>query len=120
MKFGRHLEENKFPEWSDEYVNYKRLKKIIAQLKRQQDAGGEANDLVDEPPETWEDGVSLSTARPTNAAAMPVKTVESVGTLCGPCAGGGVCVCGRGLTECDRTIGCAKHLPRLPRGLCVA
>uniref|UniRef100_A0A7S2WKV1 SPX domain-containing protein n=1 Tax=Rhizochromulina marina TaxID=1034831 RepID=A0A7S2WKV1_9STRA len=66
MKFGQHLEEHKLAEWDAQYMNYRRLKKMITVLKK---------NLLEEPPTTWDSGVSLSTAPPTNAAAMPV--VES-------------------------------------------
>ena len=29
MKFGRNLARNQVPEWSSEYIDYKRLKKLI-------------------------------------------------------------------------------------------
>lgn len=29
MKFGRNLPRNQVPEWASNYINYKRLKKLI-------------------------------------------------------------------------------------------
>jgi len=62
MKYGLYLEENTNPEWSEFYVSYKRLKKILKVLAAQ---------LLTKPPAEWNIGVSLSTPAPTNAAAMP-------------------------------------------------
>lgn len=60
MKFGKHLEENKVPEWADYYIDYNKLKKILKQVEVK---------LQTTP--KWDRPVSLSTAPPTNAAAMP-------------------------------------------------
>jgi SPX domain protein involved in polyphosphate accumulation len=60
MKFGRYLEQNKEEKWADQYIDYGKLKKILKQLGEQ----------MMNVPSDWE-AVSLSTAPPTNAAAMP-------------------------------------------------
>jgi hypothetical protein len=63
MKYGEYLETNMVKEWEDNYVSYKKLKKILKILSAQ---------LLTKPPTEWTIGVSLSTPAPTNAAAMPV------------------------------------------------
>ncbi|KAI9146289.1 hypothetical protein BKA69DRAFT_8777 [Paraphysoderma sedebokerense] len=35
MKFGKQLERKKIPEWARYYINYKRLKQILKELKQQ-------------------------------------------------------------------------------------
>jgi glycerophosphodiester phosphodiesterase len=40
MKFGRNLPRNQVPEWASNYINYKKLKKLIksaSENSRQQD-----------------------------------------------------------------------------------
>jgi glycerophosphodiester phosphodiesterase len=41
MKFGRNLPRNQVPEWDSNYINYKRLKKLIKSASEgdQQDGG---------------------------------------------------------------------------------
>ena len=63
MKFGLYILDNMVPEWTEKYIQYKKLKKIIKILKQQMLTG---------PPAEWDVGVSLSTPAPTNAAAMPM------------------------------------------------
>ena len=70
VKFGKHLEEEGVPEWKDQYVNYKKLKKLIKKLHRLM--------LADPTRAPTTIGVSLSTPAPTNAAAMPLEYDDSV------------------------------------------
>lgn len=48
MKFGRNLPRNVVPEWGQNYIKYKQLKKIIKSAAEEKKAGREA-DLAGEP-----------------------------------------------------------------------
>ena len=69
MKFGEYLNQNAVPEWSDKYLNYDKLKKLITLLEEKHLNGGNQNTGI---------GTSLSVPRPTNAAGMPVDQSEQV------------------------------------------
>ena len=43
MKFGQNLQRNQVPEWADEYINYKALKKIIKSASLQAKSGGDTD-----------------------------------------------------------------------------
>lgn len=42
MKFGRNLPRNQVPEWSANYINYKKLKKLIKDASTDDNSDGEA------------------------------------------------------------------------------
>ena len=63
MKFAKYLEQNILPKWSQHYIDYKRLKKILGTLAKPSDGGGgasssassegEAGGAVDPAAERW-------------------------------------------------------------------
>lgn len=66
MKFGEYLKEGKNPEWTHSYLDYDKLKTMISDLMEAH--VGAAHDTGR--------GASLSVARPTNAAGMPLGAKE--------------------------------------------
>ena len=46
MKFGRNLPRNQVPEWANEYVDYKGLKKLINSASARSNHGVEEVDLA--------------------------------------------------------------------------
>mmetsp|Transcript_16457 Transcript_16457/g.27503 ORF Transcript_16457/g.27503 Transcript_16457/m.27503 type:complete len:711 (-) Transcript_16457:289-2421(-) len=67
MKFGQYLLDNKYPEWSDQYLDYDTLKKIIKSLEQVT-----FNTTTGSPTEKVEK-VSLTKSQPTNAKGVPDK-----------------------------------------------
>ena len=67
MKFGDYLKAHLCEEWSDNYLNYDKLKKIIKRLEERhinvENVGGI--------------GTSLSVPLPTNAAGMPISAGQA-------------------------------------------
>lgn len=66
MKFGEYLKEGKNSEWTHSYLDYDKLKTMISDLMEAH--VGAAHDTGR--------GASLSVARPTNAAGMPLGAKE--------------------------------------------
>lgn len=44
MKFGRNLPRNQVPEWGSNYINYKRLKKLIKNASGEGPQDGASSD----------------------------------------------------------------------------
>lgn len=90
MKFGQYLLDNKYPEWSDQYLDYDTLKKIIKSLEQvrtgrkpeffssfiftslQINSQVTFNTTTGSPTEKVEK-VSLTKSQPTNAKGVPDK-----------------------------------------------
>ena len=70
MKFGELLKSGMNPEWIHSYLEYDKLKGMIDEL---------VNAHVGAAHDTGK-GASLSVARPTNAAGMPLQNKEDVVT----------------------------------------
>lgn len=47
MKFGRNLPRNQVPEWAANYINYKRLKKLIKNTASASLNGGEQQEQAE-------------------------------------------------------------------------
>ena len=63
MKYGEYLNAQKLPEWSEFYLNYDKLKKMIKQME----------EVHLSAPSDDSKATSLSIPRPTNAAGVPMQ-----------------------------------------------